>query len=802
MPGPLSALRVVDFSDGLVGAQMSGLLADFGADVVHVELPGGSRLRTQPAWPFWGRGKRSLVLDLSSAADRRVARALAARADVLIETWRPGVAERLGLGYEDLSPTNPRLVYASVTGFGRDNPLSHLKAWEPIVMAKIGALDALASLSERPGPSFVSTPYAAWSAAQLALQGVLAALFERETSRLGQRVESTLVQGVLAHDTWNWLLRVLIRRYSDAFTAAPAMDVASLVASSPLFFRLLVALSADGRWMQFSQTSERLWQAFLRLTGLDAALEDPALAGAASSDDPALRRAFWEKALAAVRARTYDEWLAAFDEEPDVWAEVFRAGSEPLHHPQTVHDRRTVVVYDPRLGPVLQPGPLVAMRATPAELGRPAPALDEHAAELRAEAAVAAPPRETMAEAPDRPPLDGVTVLELGTFYAGPFGATLAAELGARVIKVEEPGGDPIRTIMPFPEVGGVKVLHGKESVAVDITRPEGRAIVLELVRRADAVLQTFRAGVAERHGYTADELLAVNPNLVYLNAPGYGSGGPMGHRPAFAPTIGAGSGLGYRNVGGPRNLPQGPELTVDEVKRHSLRLATATMCVGHADGFAGLGVGTALVLGLLARRRGAPGQELSTSMLATMTHALSEDMVEHEGRSDVPTPDPDLLGLGARWRLYETAAGWVFLAAPGADDWRRLAAAMDLPPELEGDDAALAAALAERFRTRPAAAWERTLTELDVACVEVAAGPVEENVVLGELGRTLGIVTGDTHPIVGDYPRLAPLVRFSRSRGVAGPAPLCGAHTDRVLTELGYDAERIEKLRADGVVA
>src|SRR5207237_7139114 len=126
--------------------------------------------------------------------------------------------------------------------------------------------------------------------------------------------------------------------------------------------------------------------------------------------------------------------------------------------------------------------------------------------------------------------------------------------------------GDPMRSIMPFPEVGGVKVLQGKESVAVDMAKPEGREIVLELVRRADAVLQTFRAGVAERHGYTADDLLGVNTGLVYLNAPGYGIDGPIGHRPAFAPTMGAGSGLGSRNAGGPQNLPQGPDLSPDAV--------------------------------------------------------------------------------------------------------------------------------------------------------------------------------------------------------------------------------------------
>jgi crotonobetainyl-CoA:carnitine CoA-transferase CaiB-like acyl-CoA transferase len=803
MTAPLDGLRVVDLSNTLTGTQMSQLLADFGADVVHVEPPGGSPLRSQAAWPFWARGKRSIVVDLGDVAEREVARSLASAADVVIETWRPGVAERLGLGYEQLATANPGLVYASVTGFGRDNPLSNMKAYEPIVMAKIGGLDAFSPLSDRPGPSFVTTPYCSWSAGQLALQAILAALVEREASGVGQRVESTLVQGILAHDTWNWVLRMIAQRYSGAFTATPPTNQDELIPNSGLFFRLLVGLSADGRWMQFSQTTERLWQAFLRATGLAWTQDDPRLKDAANNEDPKIRVEFWEMALAAVRSKTYDEWLVAFDEEPDVWAELYRSGTELLHHPQMVHDRRTIVIDDPAVGPVLQPGPLVQMDTTPAELGRPAPALDEHGTEIRGEAAKAVPSSSpSPSKPPTTPPLAGVTVLELGTFYAAPFGATILTDYGARVIKVEQLDGDPMRNIMPFPEVGGIKVLQGKESVAVDMASEEGREIVLELVRRSDVVLQTFRAGVAERHGYTAADLLAVKPELVYLNAPGYGIDGPCGHRPAFAPTMGAGAGLGYRNVGGPANLPQGPDLTLNEVKRYGMRLSTAALGVGHADGFSALGVGTALLVGLLAKRRGGPGQSMMTSMLSTMAHTLSEDMVEYEGRPAMSTPDKDLYGLGPLYRLYETAEGWVFLAAPAEDDWSALRRAMGLDEALRSDAEGLTAALGERFMTKAAEHWERELTALDVACVAVAPGPVEEVVMLGGgLGRELGIVTDTTHPVIGDYPRLTPLARFSRSAGVTGHAPLCGEHTDAVLDELGYDAERIGNLRDKGVI-
>jgi crotonobetainyl-CoA:carnitine CoA-transferase CaiB-like acyl-CoA transferase len=377
----------------------------------------------------------------------------------------------------------------------------------------------------------------------------------------------------------------------------------------------------------------------------------------------------------------------------------------------------------------------------------------------------------------------------------------LLADLGARVIKVEQLDGDPIRHIMPFPEVGGVKVLQGKESVAVDMASDAGREIVLELVRRADVVLQSFRAGVAERHGYTAAEMLAVNPDVVYLNAPGYGTGGPCGHRPAFAPTIGAGSGLAYRNVGGVGNLPQSPDLSLEELKRATMRLSGATMTLGQADGFSASGVATAMLLGILAKKRGGPGQEMTTSMLSTMAHCLAEDMVEYTDRMPIRTPDRDLYGLDARYRLYEAADGWVFLAAPADDDWEALAGALQLDAALRDDDRALATALTGQFLTKPAAEWEALLVPLDVTCVEVAKAPVEKLVMLGGMGEALGIITPETHPMIGDYPRLTPTVTLSRTAGVTGPAPLCGEQTDTVLAELGYDDGAIATLREAGTI-
>jgi len=811
MSAVLDGVRVLELSNTLAGAHVGQLLADYGAEVVLVEPPGGSPLRGEAAWPFWSRGKKSLALDLARDDDRSVAQRLAGEFDVLVETWRPGVAEKLGLGFDALAPGNPRLVYASITGFGRSGPLARLAGYEGVVMAKLGAFGAQAHLTRRPGPSFLAAPFCSFSAAQLALHGILAALIERRRSGLGQRVDTTLVQGILAHDTWNWLLRFIAHKYTGAYRAMrPVSDRG--VPNSHLVFRLVVGLTKDGRYLQFSQSADHLFRAFLAAAGLDWMLADPKWSKAGSAEEESVREEYWEQLLTAVRQKSYAEWCRIFDEQPDVWAERFRRGTELLDHPQLRHEGQVVTIADPERGSVEQPGPLVHMSATPAQALRPAPALDAHGAELRTRAA-RGPERagETPAALPERPPLEGVTVLELGTFFAGPYGATLLADLGARVIKLEQLDGDPIRKLMPLPEISGVKVLMGKESVAVDLATEAGREIVHALAKRAQLVLRSFRAGVAERLGLDARSLLAANPDLVYLDAPGYGIDGPCGHRPAFAPTIAAASGLAMRIAGA--SLPEHADLSLEEVKIGATRLFGAGAFIAQSDGFSALGVATALLLGLVAKQNGAPGQRLLTTMLSTVAHALSEDMVRYAGRPPAPEPDPDLYGFSALYRLYPAAEGWLFLAVTNEREWRRLTAQRPFAA-LRADarfaaaadrrthDGELAARLGDVFRARPAADWERELVAADVACVVSAEGPVEAAVTdAAGLARTLGLVLEVEHPVLERHPRLVPAVRFSRSRCVAGAGPALGQHTVGVLHELGYDDARIADLRAKGVI-
>src|ERR1700729_4341921 len=380
--GPLAGLRVLDLSNSLAGAQASQTLADFGAEVVHVEPPGGSSLRDLPSFPMIGRGKKSIVLDLHDTDDAALARGLALGADVLIETFRPGVMERLGLGYGELSAANPRLVYGSVTGFGRTGPYANVKGYEALVMARVGALWASQAMVTREGPAHVSMPYCSYGASQQLLTGLLAALHERERSGLGQRVDATLVNGVAAMGTWNWYLNIITSKFPEAFRPSAPISSSGLPLS-PMVFMLLIALTKDGRWLQFSQVQLHLYLAMLKEFGLAWMVQDEKWKDAVWAGDTPKTGEFWDRLYEAVQSKTLAEWNTVFENDHDVWAETMRRGSELLDHPQMQHLKAVVEIDDAERGLVRQPGPIVAMSATPAVLSRGVPPLDADGPLLR-----------------------------------------------------------------------------------------------------------------------------------------------------------------------------------------------------------------------------------------------------------------------------------------------------------------------------------------------------------------------------------------------------------------------------------
>ncbi len=792
-PAVLAGVRVLDLSTRMSGAITTMLLADFGAEVIKVEPPGGDPERGQAAFVTWHRGKQSLVADLKTPAGLARVCALAAQADVMVTSWRPGVAERLGLGYEPLAAANPRLIHCAITGFGAKGPWAAIKGYDGVVAAKAGVYT-------KPGdrPRYTAVPGAAFGAAHGALQGILSALYQRETTGQGQRVETSLLQGIHPYDMYAWLDQPHLPRDLVTLTGAAAAAGTTYAPISGL-----IAFTRDHKCLQFASYLPHQRAAMLEALGLTAAY-----AQATAAEDPP--EPLMAVARQRVAAKAFAEWEAVFAAYPDVTVDAFRTGEEAMDHPQLIHNGDVVTVQDSEHGPIRQVGPFVQLIATPGRAGASAPRLGQH----DGLAGFASSPRAPKPDArpAGRPPLEGVTILELAWFYAAPYGAALLADLGARVIKVENLEGDPHRKQAGVAEFSGVKGLQGKESVAVDTTTPEGLEIVHRLVARSDLLLRNFRESATRKMGVDYQALQPHNPGLFYLYAGAYGADGPYAARTAYATTITVAAGGVARHLGWSRAFDveapahDGPE---------PLTIQGCTSLTTNADATSALSAATALLMGLVARQRLGVGQYAMSSMLAASTYIVSDDFVRYPGKPAPALPDREGNGLGPLYRLYPTALGWVFLGAPSPRDWPALCgvvrrmAGIDLAGERRYATAAdrwthrdaLARALTQAFVAATAEAWEREALSADVACVEVSEEPLSAVMMRHPHVLENGFAAEVDHPHFGRHTRHGPLVTMT-SQAALGPGCLLGQHTRAVLAEIGYSEAEIDALKRRGIVA
>ncbi|MDQ1433099.1 MAG: hypothetical protein QOF40_3701 [Actinomycetota bacterium] len=794
-------LQVIEMGAGSIGASFAGmLLADNGARVLKVEPPVGDRLRHHhPSGSLvWNRGKESVVADLRTDDGRAQVQEWATRADVIVEGFRPGVAAGWGLGYDELRATNPGLVYCSVNGFGASGPYARIPGYEGIVAAKAGVY-SLGPFGYRSGPIFVNAPLGSVGAGHMACSGILAALVAREHTGRGQHVEATILQGFNPLDyfgtmTWQHTQRTTGSAHGSSASAAV------MGASRYSFF----VPTQDGRWVIFTQMLPHQAHALSRAAGIDHTIDDPRFDQqpqfATAEDAQAWEDLLWE----AMAAQPYEYWEKAFLADPDIAFELARFSEEGLDHEQIRHNGEVVVVHDADLGAVEQVGPVARFAETPSHIERSAPRLDEHDG-AGFEARSAAPADGAMLPHP----LDGITIVELGYFYAMPYGVTMTAALGARVIKLEGATGDPMRSAFGAPETGGAKTMEGKESLGVDLQTEAGCQIVRELAARADVFVNGFRSGVAERMGLDHATLSALNPRLVYVHAAGYGIDGPYAHRPIYAQVAQAVAGSIGRYGG--RWLD--PEFT-KTLSTIEAQIVVMPRIRGLVDGDsnAALAVLSSLLLALYDQRRTGRGQFLSTTMIGGNAMAYADDFVRYDGKVPLAVADAENHGLHALYRLYRAGAGWVFLAAPRQREWEALVGALgraDLAADerfatedaRRGHDAALVDMLAEVFATREAAEWEEQLIAAGVACVEAFDASHSEFTCTDPVLRETGLVVEVEHPLFGTILRAGPPVALSETPGRVAPGCLVGQHTESILTELGYPPGRIDELEANGTV-
>jgi len=357
--GTLDGLTVIDASWGHAGPMATGLMADHGATVVRVEPPGGDPYAAFVSRAAYDRGKQSLVLDLRSSEGAAAMHRLLESADVFVQSWQPGVAERLGLGYDDVHARHPRLVYCAITGYGLDGTLAGRKGYESLVAARVGTMATAQTDDGR--PVYPAVPIGGIGAALLAVMGVMAALVQREDTGAGQRVDTSIYDGALSflNMFWEGLENLPNGAERPALSPTRRLMVRSIQCGDGEYLGIHTgAAGSYNRLMDALGLSDRIppppgnREKAVPLTEEEASIITTEVPKVFASQP----RAFWLE-----RLRAYD--VCAIP--------VLRPG-EALSEPQALHNGVVVELDDPVLGTVEEVG-VAARMADPGAVRGPAP---------------------------------------------------------------------------------------------------------------------------------------------------------------------------------------------------------------------------------------------------------------------------------------------------------------------------------------------------------------------------------------------------------------------------------------------
>lgn len=608
MPGALEGIRVIDFGQYIAGPMAAMFLADQGADVIRIEPPGGTRFAT-PANATYNRGKRSIVLDLIDTSDLEIARNLVAGADIVVENFRPGVMDRLGLGAEAMTAANPRLIYCSLPGFASDDPRAGLRAWEGVIGA---ATATYPPHPETEDPIYTPLPFSSSYAAFLAAVSIAMALNARERDGLGQVVEVPLFDATYAAIGYRG------QRVHNSDTSGDMARLARMMGVTRQFE------CKDGRWFMYHAGNKNAPD-FIAAAGGDWLKPD----SGASLDE------IRQKTEALFKTKTAKEW-EAFCEQVGTEGSVCRTSAEWLENEHALGSKIVVDSEDPQLGSVRGPGINVRMSLTPGAIRGPRPAPDQHRLELLREAAAAKPAGAAASVAETmRSALDGIKVVDLCIVLAGPTCGRTLAEFGADVVRIDSPHRDGV--------IFHTDINRGKRSLLMDLKTAEGLEIFWKLVDQADVVVQNFRRGVAERLGVGYEAVKARKPEIVYASLNTYGQVGPWANRPGHEQIAQAASGMQERYGGDGR-----PTLAPFAVN-------------DYGTGFMGA---YGVALALLHRKKTGQGQHVDTALAYTATMLQSLYLQEYAGKEWDEPRGQRAIGSGKLNRSYRAKDGWFFLAA------------------------------------------------------------------------------------------------------------------------------------------
>ncbi len=373
MPGPLDGVRIIDLTTMISGPFATMILGDQGADVIKVESPGtGDLLRyfgttrggLAAFFTTSNRNKRSIVLNLKEPRGVEIVHRLVEGADVFVQNFRPGAAERMGVGEAVLRELRPDLVYVSISGFGETGPYAHQRVYDPIIQA----LSGLASTQGDPEtgrPSMVRTIVPDKLTSVTAAQAISSALFARERTGKGQHVRLAMLDSLIA---WLWPDGLMNHTYiGDGVTVTPPVSSLNMVFET-----------TDG-YVTAAAMSDMEWQGLCRAIDREDLLSDPRFGSVA--DRTRNLEALVGAADEALKSKTSEEILARLDAE-DVPSAKILSRDEMVESAQVITNELLVEHEHPHAGLMREPRPTARFDVTPSSIRRPAPALGEHTEEV------------------------------------------------------------------------------------------------------------------------------------------------------------------------------------------------------------------------------------------------------------------------------------------------------------------------------------------------------------------------------------------------------------------------------------
>ncbi|HLF80029.1 MAG TPA: CoA transferase, partial [Dehalococcoidia bacterium] len=631
---------------------------------------------------FFNRGKRRITLDLKIPDGVATAQRLIDSADVVIENFRPGVMDRLGLGVAAMTQRNPSLIYCTLPGFGKNDPRAGMRAWEGVLDA---ATENCFPRAGEPPPEWDMTrpTYSAVTLASnfggfLGATGIVMALIARQRTGKGQHVDVPLYDAMFT-----------LIGHSGAYVNSRGLHPPNGIHGRGAgCFRC-----GDGKYVQFDTSSSRHLTWFAREAGLNGVWENELL-DLSRNRDPEVNKRLHAKLRELFLTKSAAEWEEIGSKAGAAigWA---RNTSEWLHTPHAQALGAVTQLNDPELGPAWMAGLPVRLTETPGAPQGPRHLPDADHASVVAELDSLTPRAASTGSEPNLShPLQGMKVIDLCLALAGPTCGRLLLEFGAEVVKVQK----------PHAGVGGY-LNRGKRSLLLDLEPPEAQQVFWKMVEGADVVLENFSPGTADRLGIGYEEVKARRPDIVYTSISCYGQVGPWRGGRGWERQGQAVAGIMERTGVIPAIL--GPYNLID--------IGTGVM-------------GTfATALGLYHRLRTGVGQHVQASLCQTATYQQAPYMLDYKGHVSDEPRGYEALGTGPLNRFYQASDRWFFLAANLPSAKAQLSAVEGLAG-IDAGSPRLEEALESKFLGERAATWVGHLRKAGIAAHEVV--PVAEAMV------------------------------------------------------------------------